>query len=60
MCFYVDYVMMDLEEGMLCSRRSSPHGTLRLVLVHLLNFLLIFLDDKMTFDFHGGSELSAS
>ena len=46
MCFYVDYVMMDLEEGMLCSRRSSPHGTLRLVLVHLhmYNWFIILVE----------------
>ena len=43
MGFYVDYVMMDLEEGMVDGGRSSPHGALCLVLVHLVDLLLVHL-----------------
>ena len=39
MGFYVDYVMMNLEEGMVDGGRSSPHGALCLVLVHLRKYL---------------------
>ena len=40
MGFYVDYVMMNLEEGMVDGGRSSPHGALCLVLVHLRRYIL--------------------